>query len=84
MHSYRTTFSPSPRVARAIRELARREGKSVSRIVDELLQAALDQSGHERNANEGFKVEPFALNLRPGLDPTRLKDILTDLEVEHE
>jgi hypothetical protein len=82
MHAYRTTFTASPSVAKAIQDIARAEGKSISSVVNELLQSALEGNISTKKSREPFKVVPFALNMSPNIDPTRLKDVLYDLDVE--
>jgi len=80
MHRYRTTFTAKAQVAKAIKEKAKREGKSISEIVNELLLEALGlQPGR---AKVPFRVVAHNLKLRPGLDPTRMSLILEDLGFE--
>ena len=82
MHAYRTTFTPNPFVAKAIQEIARKEGKSISSVVNDLLQSALENHSKGTKQREPFKVEPFSLNINPGIDPTKLREVLFELEIE--
>jgi Ribbon-helix-helix protein, copG family len=82
MHSYRTTFSASPEIAKELKEIARTQGKSVSAVVSELLATALGKNEPSSQERLRFTVRPYSLELRPGFDPMRLGEILSDLEVE--
>lgn len=75
----RTTFSPSPKVDRAIRERARREGKSISEIVNLLIEEALE--GRSEGA-QCYRVATRALGLKAGIDPEKLGELLYELEID--
>jgi len=75
----RTTFSPTPKVDRAIRERARREGKSISEIVNLLIEEAL--SG-QTEGTQPYRVKTRALGLKPGIDPEKLGELLHELEID--
>jgi hypothetical protein len=77
---YRTTFSPSPRVAKAIRDHAKREGKSISRVINEMLEAYLSRSEPAQKAAGQLHV--FELNLRPGYDPTKFNEYADEVDDE--
>jgi hypothetical protein len=82
MQSYRTTFSARPEIAKEIKDLARRQGKSISAVVNDLLATALGKGLSPQAERPKFEVRARPLGLRPGLDPTRLNQILYDLEME--
>lgn len=75
----RTTFTPNPRVDRAIRERTEREGKSLSQVVNELIEAALEP---ESPPAAPYRVRAKPLGLRPGFDPEKLGEVLHGLDVE--
>lgn len=75
----RTTFNPSAKVDRAIRERARREGKSISEIVNLLIEEALEG---RTEGNQPYRVRAHALGLRAGIDPEKIGELLYDLEID--
>lgn len=83
MQKYRPTFTLDPEVATIIRKRALAEGKSVSAIVNEILQQALLGNDPKSGQFKPFQVEPMPLGLLPGLDPTKLRHILNHIETEH-
>ncbi|MFY9233650.1 MAG: hypothetical protein WAO58_04235 [Fimbriimonadaceae bacterium] len=50
--------------------------------MNELLDAALGQGATEKPRHEYFRVKPLPLSLGSGVDPTRLREVLSDLEAE--
>ncbi len=75
----RTTFTATTEVYEQLREMARRSGKSMSSIVNELLRKAIWDEPRERPTRK-YRVRAKPLGLRRGLDPERLSTLLTDLE----
>jgi len=82
MHKYRTTFTPTPMVVKEVRALALKQGKSISEVINDLLETSLKLKTSESVEVKPFRVKAFDLSLRPGVDPTRLRELLSDLEVE--
>ena len=78
--SMRTTFSPDPDIAAQLKALARSSNKSMSRVLNEVLRAAL--GGSPPLVEERFTVEPFPLGLRPGIDLLRLNQLADELDDE--
>jgi ribosomal protein L31E len=76
----RTTFTPTAEVYEQLREMARRSGKSMSSIVNELLRKAIWDEARERPRRK-YRVQAKPLGLRRGLDPERLSSLLTDMEM---
>ena len=76
----RTTFTASPDVADQIRAIAERTGHSLSRVVNDLLRAAIWAQPQDAPSAK-YTAEAFPLGLRPGLDPERLSAYLADLDV---
>lgn len=82
MQHYRTTFSADPHVARALKDRAKIEGKSISAVVNELLQVALGYSESKSKPSKPYRVKPVSLGLKPGLDPAKLNELLYELQVD--
>lgn len=74
----RTTFTPTTDVYEQLREMAKRSGKSMSSIVNELLRKAIWNEPREMPPKYRVRAKP--LGLRQGLDPERLSSLLTELE----
>jgi predicted transcriptional regulator len=70
----RTTFSMSPDVAKAVKELAKKEKRSISSVVNDALKVGLGIN-KPSEPREPFKVVPFNLGLKDGIDPTRLNEL---------
>jgi hypothetical protein len=75
----RTTFSMSPRVARSVYEKSKAEKKSVSAVINELLENALD--GTQPPKKLPFKVRPFDLGVKES-DPQKLKKLIYEMDLE--
>jgi hypothetical protein len=82
MNRYRTTFTPDERVAMVVRETALLEKRSMSDVLNSILEGALFPSDLKTEGATPFAVEACDLGLKPGLDPARLRDVLADLEIE--
>ena len=77
----RTTFTPTPKVDRVVRERARKSGRSISDVVNELLEQAI---GGTESGQPVAKVEPWSLAFRPGFDGEKPSELLYDLELQEE
>ena len=66
------TFSTTSAIEKAIKDIAFREGKSISKVVNELLESCLIQARTPEKQTRPYEPRTFSLNLRPGLDPTKL------------
>ncbi len=71
----------SPRVAKALRERAKRERKSVSSTINELLETALEVA--EPAPEKKFKIRTFnSGGLNPGYEAEKLKDYLAQMDIQ--
>ncbi|HSI72857.1 MAG TPA: ribbon-helix-helix domain-containing protein [Fimbriimonas sp.] len=70
----RTTFSMTPDVAKAIKERAKKEKRSISSVVNEALRLGLGLAKSDKPVREPFKVVPFHLGLHKEIDPTTLNE----------
>lgn len=77
----RTTLTLDDDVATQLTELAHRERKPFRAVVNETLRKGLGTSPAIQP--KPFKVTPFKLGLRPGIDPDRLNQFVDELEVEY-
>ena len=75
----RTTLTIEDDIAARIEELRRREGLSLKQVVNTLLREGLrsDQRPAAR-----YRGAPHKLGLRAGYDPTRLNQLVDDLEAD--
>jgi ActR/RegA family two-component response regulator len=77
----RTTLTLDSDVAQRLRQEMERRGQSLKVVVNEGLREAL--SRRERTAPAKlYRVRPLRLDLRPGIDPDKLGQLLDELEVE--
>jgi hypothetical protein len=76
----RTTLTLEPDVAEQLKLRVTREKISLKRAVNEALRAGL--AGRRPPARVRFKVEPHPGGLKPGIDPSKLNQLLDELEVE--
>lgn len=77
----RTTLTLDPDVAARLAGEIRRTGKSLKAAVNDALRAGLGLAGKRARAPR-FEVAPHAFDLRSGLDPDRLNQLVDELEVE--
>jgi hypothetical protein len=76
----RTTLTIDPDVEeKLVRRMAEKK-LSLKQAVNDALRIGL--SAVEQVRTPPFKVKPFALNLKPGIDPTKLNQLVDELEVE--
>ena len=77
----RTTITIDDRIVRRLRDEMRARGTSFRKTLESVLEQGLDSRpqspGHGR-----FRVEARAMGLRAGIDPSRLQDLDTELEVD--
>ncbi len=76
----RTTLTLDPDVAQELKKKVATEHLTLKEAVNSTLRAGLRQSKSEPTVP--FKVEPFSLGLRPGIDPNKLSQLLDDMDVE--
>ena len=76
----RTTLTLDDDVAAQLADLTHRLRKPFKTVVNDTLRRGL---GRPKPAQrKPFKVVPFSLELRPGLDPTKFLQYASDLEDE--
>jgi len=76
----RTTLTLDPDVARDLKKRVKAEKLTLKEVVNTALRVGLQ---HKVPKDEvPFKVEPFSLQLYPGIDPDKINQFLDDLEVE--
>ena len=76
----RTTLTLEPDVAQLLKLRTQREKVSFKRAVNDALRAGLSKA--HSPARVKFKVEPVALNFKPGIDLNKLNQLVDELEVE--
>ncbi len=76
----RTTLTLEPDVARLLKLRTQREKISFKRAVNDALRAGLSRDSSKPRVK--FKVEPVALNFKPGIDLNKLNQLVDELEVE--
>jgi hypothetical protein len=77
----RTTITLDDRLARRVQDEMRARGTTFRQTLESLLEAGLEKKPGARKPRP-FAVEARPMGLRPGIDPTQLQDIDTELEVE--
>ncbi len=72
----------TPAVAKAVKEKAKAEKRSISSVVNELLAMAISGQTQKQEPPKRFEVKPFPLGVKDGGDPRRLKEMLYEDEIE--
>ena len=75
----RTTLTIDDDIAVRIEERRRRDGQSLKQVVNALLREGL--RSRPRPATR-YRVTPHQLGMRPGYDPTRLNQLVDELDAE--
>lgn len=76
----RTTLTLDPEIADRLKQEAALGKRSFKAIVNEALRRGLGIESAKRA--QRFRVQPHSSPLFPGIDPTRLNQLVDDLEVE--
>ena len=76
----RTTVTLDPEVEHLLREAMRRGHKSFKQALNEAVRRGL--KGTSATDPAPFEVVARPMNLRPGFDPTHLRDLDEELEIE--
>ena len=76
----RTTLTLDRDVAERIRQEMRRTGRGLKAIVNEALRQGLGGGARPRKGTR-FEVKTFDLELRPGVDPDRMNQLVDELQV---
>ena len=77
----RTTVTIDPDVEQTLRLAMQQSGKSFKATLNEALRKGLADSVPD-TPEEPFTVKPKDMGLRPGIDETKLNQLVDDLEVE--
>ena len=78
----RTTLTIEDDVAKELKAEVRQSGRSFKDVVNAALRRGLRSGQKPGRGLPPFKVEPFTSPFQPGVDPTRLNQLLDDLETE--
>jgi hypothetical protein len=76
----RTTLTIDEDLAAQIEALRRREGQSLKNIVNSLLREGL--RSRQRPEAKTYRSPTRALRMRPGYDPTKLNQLVDELEAD--
>jgi hypothetical protein len=76
----RTTLTLEPDVAMRLQERVASTGASIKDVVNQALRIGLAQQPEA--VRPRFKVKAHPLGLRPGIDPTKLNQLLDEMDIE--
>jgi len=77
----RTTVTIDDALARRLKDEMRARGTSFRQTLEDVIERGLDEKRAKPTAKD-FHVKSRRMGLRTGIDPTRLHDLDTDLEVD--
>ena len=77
----RTTVTIDPDVERLIHDAMHRHRQSFKMVMNDAIRAGLGRQARA-SGSRSFRVTPFSLGLRPGIDPARLNQLADELEDE--
>jgi hypothetical protein len=75
----RTTLTLEPDVAQKLKRKISEKKITLKEAVNQALRAGL---ASEKPATVRFKVTPFRIRLRPGIDPDKMNQLVDELEAE--
>jgi hypothetical protein len=76
----RTTVTLDPDVEKLLRDAMARSKRSFKQVLNDAVRRGLEGRGGQPEPR--FEVRSRPMSLRPGLDPTRPRDLDDELEVE--
>jgi hypothetical protein len=76
----RTTLTLDPDVAQQLKSRMAQRKMSLKQVVNEALRRGLSTSPPEKR--RPFRVTPFALGFKPGIDLNKLNQLADELEVQ--
>ena len=82
MSPMRTTLTLDDDLGRALREMARRRGRSFKSVVNEALRRGLAVGEKPTAPREPFRVESARMGFAPGVDEFKLNQLVDELEVD--
>lgn len=84
MHAMRTTLTLDSAIAKQLKEIAHRSGKSFKHVVNETLREGLRRQ-RRGPARKGYRIRPASLGgVMPGIDLDKalaVADALEDIEI---
>ena len=78
----RTTVTLEDDVAAAVKELAHQQRLSFKAVLNELLRRGLSAQTRAESSGARFEVEPHRSAFKPGIDPTKLNQLVDRLEAD--
>lgn len=81
MSPMRTTLTIDDDLFGILQRKSRERGESFKEIVNQTLRTGLNTAPTGQKST--VRTRPAALKLRPGLDPTRLNQLVDEMEVDH-
>lgn len=78
----RTTLTIRPEIAAQLKALVKHQNKSLKDIVNDVLAYGLSYKKSPSSQPKEFKVTPFKLNLRSGIDEKKLNSLVDQLDTE--
>lgn len=78
----RTTLTLDPDLVRELKKIAQSSEESFKGVVNDAIRRGLQQGSKSAPPLPRFVVQPKACGFRGGIDPSRLNQLVDDLEVE--
>lgn len=78
----RTTLTLEENVAARLRARARKKKLSFKQVVNEALRKGL-QSAEEPRQTKPFRIKPFSMGVKPGIDYDKTNQLLDDEEARY-
>ena len=78
----RTTITLDDDLYQMLEQQARKLSVSLKQMVNDTLRDGLGQNASSSRTQRQFETPVFNASLRPGIDPTKLKDLLNDWDDE--
>ncbi len=78
----RTTLTLDDDLAFVLKKRAGELGVPFKKIVNEVIRQGLEQCGEAKRPKKKFKVRPFKFGMKPGIDPDKINQLLSDWDVE--
>lgn len=82
MSTVRTTLTIDDDLGRALRETARRSGRSFKSVVNEALRRGIAVGEKPAASREPFRVESAPMGFAPGVDPFKLNQLVDELDMD--
>jgi hypothetical protein len=82
MSLMRTTLTLDDDLAKELREEARKSGRQFKEVVNDVLRRGLAAGVKPGRRPRRFRVQPKACGFRPGIDLTKLNQLVDEVEAE--